>query len=57
MDFSFKMRSMIFNDWMRGEGTVKNICKRYGLSRKCFYKFMDYAYDKPRHVHNAPFLT
>ncbi|MCX5679831.1 MAG: helix-turn-helix domain-containing protein [Candidatus Omnitrophica bacterium] len=39
MDFSFKLRSMIFNDWVRGEETVKDLCKRYGLSRKCFYKF------------------
>ncbi|MFH1752788.1 MAG: helix-turn-helix domain-containing protein, partial [Candidatus Omnitrophota bacterium] len=39
MDFSFKLRSMIFSDWMRDVETVKDICKRYGLSRKCFYKF------------------
>jgi transposase len=39
MDFSFKLRSMIFNDWLCGEESVKEICKRYGLSRKCFYKF------------------
>lgn len=39
MDFAFKMRSMMFSEWMCGNKSVTDICKDYRLSRKCFYKF------------------
>ncbi len=38
-DFAFKMRSMMFREWLSGRRSVTDICKEYRLSRKCFYKF------------------
>lgn len=40
MDFSFKLRCLVFNEWlMGGYGNISRLCKKYGMSRKWFYKF------------------
>ena len=39
MDFSFKLRCVVFEEWIRGGIKIKDLCKKYGMSRKWFYKF------------------
>jgi transposase InsO family protein len=39
MDFAYKVRCMVFDEWLGGEVYVKDLCKKYGFSRKWFYKF------------------
>ncbi len=39
MDFSFKIRSLVFSDWLNNNPTVSCLCKKYGFSRKWFYKY------------------
>lgn len=39
MDFSFKLRCVVFNEWLMEEVKIKDLCKKYGMSRKWFYKY------------------
>lgn len=39
MDFAFKMRCIVFKEWIDGASNVRDLCKKYGMSRKWFYKF------------------
>jgi transposase len=39
MDFSFKLRCFVFEEWVRGGVKIKALCKKYGMSRKWFYKY------------------
>jgi transposase len=39
MDYSFKLRCFVFNEWLMGGAKIKDLCKKYGMSRKWFYKF------------------
>ena len=49
MDFSFKLRCFVFEEWIRGGVKIKDICKKYGMSRKWFYKFKKrFERDGPR---------
>lgn len=45
MDFAFKMRCLVFREWLEGDSGVTGLCKKYGMSRKWFYKFKK-RYDK-----------
>ena len=39
MDFSFKLRCVVFEEWVKGGVKIKYLYKKYGMSRKWFYKF------------------
>jgi transposase InsO family protein len=39
MDFAFKLRCLVFREWLEGTSSVRDLCKKYGMSRKWFYKF------------------
>jgi transposase InsO family protein len=39
MDFAYKLRYLVFKEWLEGTSSVVDLCKRYGMSRKWFYKF------------------
>lgn len=39
MDFAFKLRSIVFKEWLEGTSSAVEICKKYSMSRKWFYKF------------------
>ena len=39
MDFSFKLRCIVFEEWVKGGVKIKDLCRRYGMSRKWFYKY------------------
>jgi len=35
-----KLRKQFFDDWMRGEDSVAELCRRFGISRKTGYKWL-----------------
>lgn len=39
MDFAFKLRSAVFSEWLETKCSVSTLCRRYGFSRKWFYKY------------------
>lgn len=39
MDFAYKLRYTVFCDYVNNNVKVTALCKKYGLSRKWFYKF------------------
>lgn len=39
MDFAFKLRCLVFKEWLEGVSSVCDLCRRHGMSRKWFYKF------------------
>lgn len=41
MDFAFKLRCTVFDEWLNGQHNVKALCKKYGFSRKWFYKYKE----------------
>ena len=49
MDFAYKIRCMVFDEWLSGTLYIKDLCKKYGFSRKWFYKykkrFVQYGYE------------
>ena len=49
MDYAYRMRCIVFDEWLRGGITVKDLCKKYNFSRKWFYKFkkrfLKYSYE------------
>lgn len=62
MDFAYKMRCMVFDEWTKNKSNVSDLCRKYDFSRKWFYKFkkrfltmgFEGLKDKPRETPSMP---